>query len=174
MSAYNSGTQEGDDEQMLRKIVHFPNPVLRAKTEEVTVFDDELKNLISDMYETMEDADGCGLAAPQIGLSKRLAVIEYDGQKLTIINPEISNRVGSSVREEGCLSFPGIFEKVEAPDKITLTYKTETGEKITEDIEGFMARIVCHETDHLFGRMIIDRVPPLKRTLIKKRLARKD
>ena len=159
---------------MLRKIVHFPDPVLRAKTEEITVFDDELKNLISDMYETMEDAGGCGLAAPQIGLSKRLAVIEYNGQKLTIINPEISNRIGSSIREEGCLSFPGVFEKVEAPDKITLTYQTETGEKKTEDIEGFVARIVCHETDHLFGRMIIDRVPQLKRTLIKKRLTKKD
>lgn len=159
---------------MLRQIVHFPDPVLRAKTEEVTVFGDELKNLIKDMYETMENAEGCGLAAPQIGLSKRLAVIEYDGKRLTIINPEITNSVGSCIKEEGCLSFPGVYEKVEAPEKITLTYQTETGEKKTEDIEGFFARIVCHETDHLFGRMIIDRVPPLKRTLIKKRLAKKD
>ena len=158
---------------MLREIVHYPSPVLRAKTEEVTVFDEKLKQLVRDMYETMEEADGCGLAAPQIGLSKRLAVIEYDGRKLTIVNPRITERVGSCVREEGCLSFPGVFEKVEAPEKITITYQTEMGEELTEEIEGFLARIVCHETDHLFGKMIIDRVPPLKRTLIKKHLARR-
>ena len=157
----------------LRTICVYPNPVLREETEEVTVFDDELKTLVADMWETMYANDGIGLAAPQVGVSKKVIVIDYKDDKYVLVNPVILSEEGEVTGEEGCLSFPGIYEKVVSPEKMTVTYKDENGEEITRELEGFIARVFAHEIDHLKGRLLIDRVSPLKRQFMKKKIARR-
>ena len=157
----------------LRKICEYPDPVLRETTLEVTEFDDQLKELIKDMWETMYASDGIGLAAPQIGVSKKIVVIDYDGEKYTLINPEIISAVGSVTREEGCLSFPDIYVKVDSQEKMTVKYLDEDGTMITKELEDFQACVFSHEIDHLRGRLLIDRVSPLKRQFMKKRIAKK-
>lgn len=157
----------------LRTICVYPNPVLREETEEVTVFDDELKTLVADMWETMYANDGIGLAAPQVGVSKKVIVIDYKDDKYVLVNPVILSEEGEVTGEEGCLSFPGIYEKVVSPEKMTVTYKDENGEEITRELEGFIVRVFSHEIDHLKGRLLIDRVSPLKRQFMKKKIARR-
>lgn len=157
----------------LRTICVYPNPVLRAKTEEVTEFDEELKALVADMWETMYASDGVGLAAPQVGVSKKVIVIDYKDDKNVLINPQILSAEGAVTDEEGCLSFPGIYESVTSPEKMTVTYKDENGKQITRELEGFIARVFSHEIDHLNGRLLIDRVSPLKRQFMKKKIARR-
>ena len=157
----------------LRTICVYPNPVLREETEEVTVFDDELKTLVPDMWETMYANDGIGLAAPQVGVSKKVIVIDYKDDKYVLVNPVILSEEGEVTGEEGCLSFPGIYEKVVSPEKMTETYKDENGEEITRELEGFIASVFPHEIDHLKGRLLIDRVSPLKRQFMKKKIARR-
>ena len=101
----------------LRTICVYPNPVLREETEEVTEFDEELKTLVADMWETMYANDGIGLAAPQVGVSQKVIVIDYKDDKYVLVNPVILSEEGSVTGEEGCLSFPGIYEKVVSPEK---------------------------------------------------------
>ena len=148
----------------LRTICVYPNPVLREETEEVTVFDDELKTLVADMWETMYANDGIGLAAPQVGVSKKVIVIDYKDDKYVLVNPVILSEEGEVTGEEG---------KVVSPEKMTVTYKDENGEEITRELEGFIARVFSHEIDHLKGRLLIDRVSPLKRQFMKKKIARR-
>ena len=136
----------------VRKIYLYPDPVLREVNEDVVVFDDALKELLDDMWETMYASDGIGLAAPQIGVSKKIVVIDLDGEKYTLINPQIIEKSGEVTHEEGCLSFPGTYVKVDSPETMTVKYQ--------------------HEIDHLSGRLLIDRVSPLKRQFMKKRIAK--
>lgn len=157
----------------VRTICVYPDAALRRETEEVTVFDDELKALAADMFETMYESEGIGLAAPQIGVSKKIVVIDYRGDKNVLVNPVITAEEGSVTREEGCLSFPGIYEKVESPEKISVEYFDENGEKHVRDLDGFTACVFHHEIDHLNGRLLIDRVSPLKRAFLKKKMAKR-
>lgn len=156
----------------VRKVCVYPDPVLREPTEEVTSFDEELKSLADEMLETMYASDGIGLAGPQVGISKKIAVIEYKGEKYVLINPVIFEREGAITVEEGCLSFPGIYEKVEAPELIKVEYQDVNGDHFEKDVEGFLACVFSHEIDHLNGKLLIDRVSPLKRQFLKKKLAK--
>jgi peptide deformylase len=156
----------------VRKVCVYPDPVLREPTEEVTSFDEELKSLADEMLETMYASDGIGLAGPQVGISKKIAVIEYKGEKYVLINPVIFEREGAIIVEEGCLSFPGIYEKVEAPELIKVEYQDVNGDHFEKNVEGFLACVFSHEIDHLNGKLLIDRVSPLKRQFLKKKLAK--
>ena len=156
----------------VRKVCVYPDPVLREPTEEVTSFDEELKSLADEMLETMYASDGIGLAGPQVGISKKIAVIEYKGEKYVLINPVIFEREGAIIVEEGCLSFPGIYEKVEAPELIKVEYQDVNGDHFEKIVDGFLACVFSHEIDHLNGKLLIDRVSPLKRQFLKKKLAK--
>jgi len=147
-------------------IVTFPTPSLRLKSKKVSKFDAELQTLIDNMFETMRAAPGVGLAAPQIGQSIRLVVVEYkeDGdenskpRKYVLVNPEIIKRSEEKVTDiEGCLSVPGLAGKVERHEAITVRAKNRFGKPLKIDAEGWLARIFQHEIDHLDGVLYIDR-----------------
>ncbi|MDD4160040.1 MAG: peptide deformylase [Synergistaceae bacterium] len=157
----------------VRKICVYPDPALREPTKEIDSFDDELGMLVCDMWETMYASDGIGLAGPQVGVAKKLAVIDYNGEKYVLINPVISEKDNFKIVEEGCISFPGIYEKVESPEHIKVSYCNEKGELIEKEIDGFLACVFSHEIDHLNGKLLIDRISPLKRQFLKKKLAKK-
>ena len=149
--------------------------VLREKAEKIEKFDDNLKQLVDEMMETMHEADGIGLAAPQVGLSIRLLVtdtseLEKGTQPTAFINPQVVASEGESTVEEGCLSIPGVREEVTRPEKITLEYQTVEGKKKRETFEGWQARVLQHEIDHLEGVLFIDYLSPVKKKLIASQL----
>ena len=154
-------------------ILVFPNAALRAETCPVEAFDDELKKMIADMKETMYLANGVGLAAPQVGDPRRLIVIDWSGSRHVLINPEILEAEGEERTDEGCLSFPGIYEQVTRPNKIRVRYQDEEGTWHDEEVEGFLARVFSHEIDHLNAKLLIDHLSPLKRTFLRKKMERK-
>lgn len=156
----------------IRKVCVYPDPVLREPTEKIVLFDEELKVIIEDLWDTMYTADGIGLAAPQIGVAKKIIVIDSHSEKIVLINPEILEKEGSVINEEGCLSFPGIFEKVDSPEKLRVKFDDATGASHEVYVEGFLACVFSHEIDHLNGKLLIDRVSPLKRQFLKKRIAK--
>lgn len=156
----------------VRNICVYPDPILREPTEEITSFDEVLADLVEDMWETMHVSDGVGLAGPQVGMPKKIAVIEYNGEKFVLINPVIVEKEGSKTVEEGCLSFPGIYEKVDSPEKIKVRWQNEKGEYEEKEIDGFLACVFSHEIDHLNGKLLIDRISPLKRQFLKKKIAK--
>lgn len=134
------------------------DPILRKKSRKVEVFDDDLQQLIDDMYDTMYEADGVGLAAVQIGKLKRLIVLDdYEETKLVLINPECVAEEGSCEAMEGCLSVPDRMGKVERYEKVKINYMDEKGEEKTLEAEDFLARIIQHEMDHLEGILYTDR-----------------
>jgi peptide deformylase len=156
---------------MLRAIVKYPDPVLERLTEPVTEFDDELSKLVDDMFESMYAAKGIGLAAPQIGFSKRLTVIdlsfkERPEDKIVLVNPEIVFREGKQYEEEGCLSLPEIREKVSRAAKVRVRAQNLKGEWFELEGEELLARAFQHEIDHLDGILFFRRVSALKRDLI--------
>ncbi|MCD7952901.1 MAG: peptide deformylase [Synergistaceae bacterium] len=157
----------------LRTICFYPDPVLREETARVEEFDEELKTLVGDMFDTMYANDGIGLAAPQVGVAKKVVVIDYHGDKFVLVNPEIIEAEGFVTNEEGCLSFPGIYEKVASPEKLTVVYHDENGVSQRRELDGFCACVFSHEIDHLNGRLLIDRVSPLKRQFLKKKIAKR-
>ena len=154
----------------VRSVCVYPAPVLREPAEAVDRFDEELDLLVRDMFDTMYAQDGVGLAAPQVGVSKKIAVISLEDEKHVLINPEILEKTGSAVFEEGCLSFPGFYAKVPSPEFIKLKYQNIKGDILEMDVSGFLACVFSHEIDHLNSRLLIDRVSPLKRQFIKKRM----
>jgi peptide deformylase len=139
------------------------DPVLRAETTLVTEFTEELSRLIDDMFETMYAARGIGLAAPQVGRSERLAVVDVDGDKFVIINPEILTEAGSAREEESCLSIPEIFGSVDRATTIRIRAIDRTGVEFERDASDLLARCLQHEIDHLHGRLFIDYLSYLKR-----------
>jgi peptide deformylase len=160
---------------MLREIVKYPDPVLEHPSEPVTAFDEELRKLVDDMFESMYAAKGIGLAAPQIGISKRLTVIDLSFQKnpeekIVLINPEIVFREGKQYEEEGCLSLPEIREKVSRAAKVKVRAQDVKGEWFELDGEELLARAFQHEIDHLDGVLFFRRVSALKRDLILRRI----
>jgi len=159
----------------IKKIITFPNPVLREKAKKVTDFDDELKQLATDMGETMYDAPGVGLAANQIGIARQIVVVdvsrEEDEKKfIALINPVISEGEGSVIGEEGCLSVLEYETKVKRFQKIRVTAHDLEGKELDFEAEDRFARIIQHEVDHLHGTLFIDRISRLKLTLYKKKL----
>lgn len=159
----------------------YGHPVLRKVAEPVAEGREGLKELVADMYATMYDSEGVGLAAPQIGRSERIVVIDADpvkdsfpecaGRKLTLINPEIEILDGDIIsRDEGCLSLPGLSEKVGRVEHIRLRWLDEDFRPHEEEISGFLARIVQHECDHLEGKLYIDHISMIRKQLIKSKL----
>ncbi|MBS1797369.1 MAG: peptide deformylase [Acidobacteria bacterium] len=150
----------------IRKITEYPEPVLGLIGRPVEKFDDELAALCDDMFETMYDAEGVGLAAPQIGLNLRLFVMDCDGIKLVAANPEIVATEGEQSSHEGCLSVGKVPAVVVRPMKARLRAQGLDGEWFERDAEGYAARCFMHETDHCDGRLFIDHLPKLRREMV--------
>lgn len=160
--------------QMSKTVIcTYPDTVLRRETAPITSFGEELRSLVEEMKEIMLEGDGVGLAAPQIGLSMKLAVIFYEGIHYTLVNPVILEKEGVQEGEEGCLSFPGIYGNVIRPAKIRVKYFDLNGDEQIIDAEDFLARVFCHEIDHLNGRLLIDHFSPLKKSMARKKMLRK-
>jgi peptide deformylase len=155
---------------MILTIVKYPDPVLSKPGEPITEFNAELKKLVADMFETMYDGHGIGLAAPQVGESKRLLVIDLSSgknpdEKIVLINPEIIQSQGRVYEEEGCLSFPEIHEKVVRAAFVRVRAQNENGEWFEMDGEDLLARCFQHEIDHVNGILFLQHMSALKRSL---------
>jgi peptide deformylase len=161
---------------MIYPIVKFGNPVLEREAEDVREFDTaELHQFLEDMFESMYAAKGVGLAAPQIGFSRKIAVIdisngENPGDKLVLINPKVLKSEGKQEGEEGCLSIPGFREQVKRGKRVTVRACNVKGEEFEQTGEDLLARALLHETDHLYGRLYITHISALKRDLMKRKI----
>ena len=161
----------------IRKILKFPDQDLRIKAKPVETFDEELKALTDDMFETMHSVNGIGLAATQIGVAKQVAVIDISPEKnepLVIVNPAIQILDPSKTEDydEGCLSVPGFFEKISRPSDIKLTYQDLNGKKQEIKPEGLLTKVIQHELDHLNGRLFVDHISELKRRRIRNKIVK--
>jgi peptide deformylase len=157
----------------IRKIVYLPDDRLRQVAKPVEIFDDQLQELIDDMFDTMYDARGVGLAAPQIGIGLRLSVIDVQGDKkeqLVIINPEIIASEGQKKYEEGCLSVPGAYDTVIRAEKVTIRALDRQGKVFERTADGLLGECFQHEIDHLNGKLFIDLLSPLKRSMARRKL----
>lgn len=159
----------------IRKIRMVGDPILAKVATPVEVIDQEILDLARDMIETMHDAPGVGLAAPQVNDGRRLITVDLSIGKnkddlIVLINPEVVDQEGSIVTEEGCLSVPGISEKVSRPARVKVKGLNLDGKEAIYEAEDILARVFCHEIDHLEGRLFIDRLSALKKQLIKRRL----
>lgn len=161
---------------MVYPIVKYGDPVLEREADAVTEFDSpELHKFVEDMFESMYAAKGVGLAAPQIGVAKKIAVIdcsngENAAEKIVLINPEIMTIEGKQVGEEGCLSIPGFREQVRRGKRVTVRAQNAKGEPFEMTGEDLLARAFLHETDHLYGRLYITHISALKRDLMKRKI----
>lgn len=160
---------------MIYPIVKWPDPVLEKPAAKVTVFDADLKKLTEDMFESMYAAHGVGLAAPQIGISRRIAVVDISfkedpSKKIVLINPEIIHREGSQIHSEGCLSLPDFRADVKRAFKATARAQDIEGNWFERTGEELEARAFLHETDHLNGKLFISHISALKRDLIKRKI----
>ncbi len=159
----------------VREVVKWPNPILDSPGEPVTDFGDDLKKLVSDMFETMYSAPGVGLAAVQVGVSKRLFVMDCSGgkdpeQRVVLINPEVLRVEGTQNGEEGCLSFPGIFTPVERNLRAVVRAQDINGNEFEIDGMELTARCMLHETDHCDGIVFLDKMSSIKRELVKRKI----
>ncbi len=159
------------------EVLTYPDPLLRRSGRSITEFDDGLKTTVENMLETMYQYRGVGLAAPQVGLDLNLLVLnptgaadEADDQRV-LVNPKIKSRKKLEYGEEGCLSFPGIYAEVERHRDIVVEYQDADGAPHEEKLEGFLARIVLHEMDHLNGVLFVDRLSPGERIRVRTQLA---
>ena len=160
---------------MIREIVKYPEPILQRPTEKVTEFDEELRTLAADMFESMYKAIGIGLAAPQVGVGKRITVIDLSNQKnpkdkIVLVNPEIVHKEGKQVEEEGCLSLPEIRDKVSRAAKVKVKAQDLEGKWFEMEGEELLARAFQHEIDHLDGILFPWRLSMLKRDLILRKI----
>ncbi|MBR0233492.1 MAG: peptide deformylase [Synergistaceae bacterium] len=154
------------------EIKKFPDPVLKKISKPVEVFDSELENFVDDLFRAMRVHDGVGLAAPQVGVSKRIAVVEYEEKSYVLINPKILEQKGIQEGEEGCLSFPGIYANVKRPQWVKIEVQDTKGEKHILEGEGYVARAFLHEMDHLNGKLFVDYLSNLKKNAIKTKIAK--
>ena len=150
----------------------YPDPVLKKVSEPVTVFDQELADFVKVLFASMRVHDGVGLAAPQVGVLKKIAVVEYEGKSYVLINPRVIDQKGLQEGEEGCLSFPGIYAHVTRPNWVKIESRDLDGGTVTFEGEGYTARAFLHEMDHLSGKLFIDYLSNLKRNAIKKKAAK--
>ena len=161
---------------MILEICKYGHPVLNETAKPVTEFDGELKRLVESMFETMYAAPGVGLAATQVNVHQQLLVAdmsENSDQPLVLINPRILEKDGVQVFQEGCLSFPGIFADVERALRVKVAAQDADGNAFERDFEGPLAVCIQHEMDHLVGKVFVDHLSPLKRSLLLKRLEKK-
>ena len=159
----------------LLRITNYPEQVLLTVGKPVEKFDENLKKLVEDMFETMYEAKGVGLAAPQVDVSNRLFVMDCSGgedeaQKFAMINPEIIHVEGEQIGDEGCLSFPGIFQKIQRNMRTIVRYQDVNGNLQELDGDNLTARCILHETDHCDGIVFLDRMTPLRRELAKRKI----
>lgn len=157
----------------LLNILEFPDERLRRKAKPVKVVDDSIRQIVSNMFETMYQASGIGLAATQVNIHKRIIVIDTSEEKkdpLCLINPEIFEQQGSEESEEGCLSVPGFFEKVKRAESITVCALDKEGDSFQSQFDGLKAVCIQHEMDHLEGKLFVDYLSPLKRQRIRRKL----
>jgi len=164
-----------DEERSIMKIMVYGNPVLTRKAEEIRNIDDGMVRLANDMIYTMHAAPGIGLAAPQVNRSVRLITVDLSvGERsediIILINPEILSAEGSDILEEGCLSVPDVNEKIDRPFRVSVKGFDMRGKEKKFDASGLLARVLCHEIDHLNGKLFIDHLSPLKKGMVKKRL----
>jgi len=163
---------------MILKVVKYGDPILTKHAEEVADFDEKLRKLIDDMFETMYGAPGVGLAAPQVGVLKRLFVMDCSSgkdkkQKVVLINPVIETEEGEQIGDEGCLSFPGVFLEIKRPQRVVVRARDMDGSEMTLDVMDLQARCVSHETDHLDGEVFLNYLSPLKRDLTKRKIKKR-
>jgi peptide deformylase len=154
-------------------ILEFPDERLRYKAKPVAKVDDAIRQLIDDMFETMYAAPGIGLAATQVNVQQRLLVLDISEEKnqpLALINPELLSREGQEESDEGCLSVPGVFEKVKRAETIRVRALNRDGESFEMDADGLLAVCIQHEIDHLEGKLFVDYLSPLKRQLARKKV----
>ncbi|WP_455234927.1 peptide deformylase [Thiogranum longum] len=154
-------------------ILHFPDPRLRTRAEEVVTVDDQLRTLVDDMFETMYKAPGIGLAATQVNVHKRVVVIDISqeqDQPLVFINPVIVEKDGVEEMDEGCLSVPGIYERVQRAERVKVRALDRNGESFELELDGLLAVCIQHEIDHLDGKLFVDYLSQLKRQRIRKKL----
>jgi peptide deformylase len=160
---------------MIYPIVKFGNSILEKPAERVTAFDEELKKLVEDMFESMYAARGVGLAAPQIGISRRIAVVdvtfkEDPNAKIVLINPEVIHKAGRHSQSEGCLSIPDFRENVSRAKEVTIRAQDLNGNLFEKTGDDLLARAFQHETDHLNGKLYISHISVLKRDLVKRKI----
>jgi peptide deformylase len=153
----------------VRQITEYPARVLKEAGAPVEKFDEELSRLVADMFETMYEAEGVGLAAQQVGLSLRLFVMDCEGLKLVAANPEILSAEGEQEGEEGCLSIGKIHAPLKRAARVRLRAQDEHGQFFEHEAEGLSARCFMHETDHCDGRLFIDHLSPLRRDMVRRR-----
>ncbi|MBU3003518.1 peptide deformylase [Paraglaciecola arctica] len=154
-------------------VLRFPDERLRTVAKKIEDVDKSITALISDMFETMRDENGIGLAATQVNIHKRLVVMdvsENQDEPLVFINPEITHREGKTISEEGCLSVPNNYAQVERSEKITVEALDKTGKPFSLEADGLLAICIQHELDHLKGKLFVDYLSPLKRQRIKTKL----
>lgn len=142
------------------------SPVLRQRSAEVREFDDETRQFVDDLFETMAAAKGVGLAANQVGVARRVAVVDADGQRFAMINPRIVEASLPETAEEGCLSIPDVYGDVRRPARVTLEAEDANGKTFRLEAEGLVARAIQHELDHLDGILFLDHLSPVKRGLL--------
>jgi peptide deformylase len=155
---------------MIREIKTYPNKILKQKAKRVGALDDEIKKLVDDMVETLYAKGGAGLAANQIGELKQVAVIDAGDGLRVFINPKIVDKKGKIVSTEGCLSLPGYEFDIKRPQKIFVEYLDKSGQAQKLKAEDLLARVICHEIDHLQGKTILDKLPMLKRLVVKRKI----
>lgn len=159
-----------------RRIILYGHPTLRARTDAVTAFDESLRALVDDLFLTMQAERGIGLAAPQVDVMLRVIAVNprpVEGEEvraLAMVNPEIIEYSGSISLEEGCLSVPGVYAEVRRPERIRVRYSDVDGQAHEEGFAGIMARVIQHEIDHLDGKLFVDRLSPMRRSLLARRL----
>jgi peptide deformylase len=163
---------------MILPIVKYGDPVLQTEGDEVNNIDGQLAEFVGNMFETMYEAKGVGLAGPQVALSKKLFVMDVSAGKeakdrVVCINPQIVETKGKVLNEEGCLSFPGVYFEVERPEVVTVSAIDIDGKEFTFEVNGLAARCVLHETDHINGKLFIEFLSPLKRDLLKRKIKKK-
>lgn len=142
----------------IRQIRKRGDEILEKICKPVTVFDEKLGILLDDMYDTMVKYDGVGLAGPQIGILKRVAVVDIGEGRIELVNPRITSSSGSQNGAEGCLSVPGVYGEVERPNEVNIEAQDRNGKEFTMSAEGFLARAFCHEIEHLDGKLFLDKV----------------
>ena len=151
---------------MILPIVKYGQPILRQKGARVERVTPDIRRLVDDMFETMDAAEGVGLAANQIGQALRIAVVDADGERFAMINPMIVEASGKASEEEGCLSIPEVYAEVTRPERVVLEATGRDGVRYRLEAEGLKARAIQHEIDHLDGILFLDRLSPMKRRLL--------
>lgn len=152
------------------EIILYPNKILREKCDEVKEFDQSLDRTVLDMLDVLYKKNGAGIAAPQVGIKKRIIIIDTGKSPLILINPRILKKEGKETFEEGCLSFPGIFLKIKRAKKVKVEAQNTKGEKIELEAEGLLTHVLQHEIDHLDGILFIDKIGFFKRWQLRRKL----